>query len=802
LSIRDERRSPGQRRPRSDRHAPPIAAGEWVGGQLAAPAYVTAGEPYRVEVVLWLELPDDVVVGTEVVNPQAAVSVAQILVRTMAQPLVGPPRRPARIRVAEAALAAELRAVVPDIEVVVAPTPELHAVLAHMAAAMPASDEGDSYLENGRVPAAVVGTLFRAAEMLYRLAPWKTASDDQVLRVDIPVLGVHGACVSIIGGLGESLGFVLFPSLAGYEAFVDAGDAPRRPGLDFGTTALSLTFARGADLAPSRRREVAAHGWPVADPHAYPRVDHRDRDGLPRPLTARDVRVVAGCAQALGTLNLRHPQVFAQAPAEPVCETYTDEADLAVRVTVPYEAYDAFEVDDPSLESSRRAAPKVSRNAPCPCGSGKKYKKCCLRAGDGTAAPDQPAPIHAIDERLVLDMMRYARRRFGDAVPRAAKDFRDPESTMQLFCPWAVYGFHVEGRPIVAWYLAERGRHLPAAARDWLTAQQQAWLSVWEVLAVDPGTGITVKDLLSGEERQVHEVSGSRTLARRDAVLARVVEHAGDSVFCGSHPRPLSPAAAATVVRRLRTTLRTKGPVPVERLRDETIGRSLIARWEAAVADLDRAQAEPPQLHNTDGDPLLLTVDHFVFALTGRAELEACLGAMDHVQSPEADEPEPHFTFLRAGNAMHKSWDTTVIGRAVVTDGTLKLETNSVRRADTLRQRVETACGDRLRHRAREHADPTSPRVQAASGRVPTLPLESPEAAELLRAYKERHYADWIDQPLPVLRGQTPREAVRTKVGRERVDVLLKELENHESRLADGTRFDFGRLRAALSLEG
>ncbi|MFC1706287.1 SEC-C metal-binding domain-containing protein [Planctomycetota bacterium] len=24
---------------------------------------------------------------------------------------------------------------------------------------------------------------------------------------------------------------------------------------------------------------------------------------------------------------------------------------------------------------------KLSRNAPCPCGSGKKYKACCLRKG-------------------------------------------------------------------------------------------------------------------------------------------------------------------------------------------------------------------------------------------------------------------------------------------------------------------------------------------------------------------------------------------------------------------------------------
>ena len=30
-------------------------------------------------------------------------------------------------------------------------------------------------------------------------------------------------------------------------------------------------------------------------------------------------------------------------------------------------------------ETYRREAPKVGRNDPCPCGSGKKYKKCCGR---------------------------------------------------------------------------------------------------------------------------------------------------------------------------------------------------------------------------------------------------------------------------------------------------------------------------------------------------------------------------------------------------------------------------------------
>lgn len=32
------------------------------------------------------------------------------------------------------------------------------------------------------------------------------------------------------------------------------------------------------------------------------------------------------------------------------------------------------------VETFVRGAPKVGRNDPCPCGSGKKHKKCCLAA--------------------------------------------------------------------------------------------------------------------------------------------------------------------------------------------------------------------------------------------------------------------------------------------------------------------------------------------------------------------------------------------------------------------------------------
>ena len=56
-----------------------------------------------------------------------------------------------------------------------------------------------------------------------------------------------------------------------------------------------------------------------------------------------------------------------------------DGADLGRRLAVA-----AGAKADPATGKSRpplRAGAKISRNDPCPCGSGKKYKKCCLGAG-------------------------------------------------------------------------------------------------------------------------------------------------------------------------------------------------------------------------------------------------------------------------------------------------------------------------------------------------------------------------------------------------------------------------------------
>ena len=145
-----------------------------------------------------------------------------------------------------------------------------------------------------------------------------------------------------------------------------------------------------------------------------------------------------------------------------------------------------------------------------------------------------------------------------------------------------------------------------------------------------------------------------------------------------------------------------------------------------------------------------------------------------------------------------------VLGTVLLTKTRLEAQTLSMARADALRQRLESACPGLLRHRMREHLDPLAgPNLEAPSGRPGSdsgSRLAPEEAQELVLEYKKQHYADWADQPLPILGGKTPRDAVKSAHGRRQVDALLKDMERSEQRLQPGSAFDFSGIRDDLGL--
>nr|VFJ60250.1 MAG: hypothetical protein BECKDK2373B_GA0170837_10912 [Candidatus Kentron sp. DK] len=343
---------------------------EWIGGRVAFPVHLIDGdEPACPEVILWLESPGDLIVFHELVEhgeqcvsfDGQPVSFGNTLLAAMESPIIGRPRRPTRIRVADVVLAEEIREVAPDIEIKIAPTPELNAVIDFF---MEQAGDGidvenqQSHFQNGRISEPSVDQLFHTARRLYLAAPWKKIrSDRQVLLLDVPALEVENFCVSIIGIAGERMGLVLYPSVAGFSRFLDFlaenADGFDLDSVDMGTSMLTLNFHRATDLPQSLRHEAAKHGWPVADTNAYPLVTHYQPDRIPKPPTEREVRIVSVCAAALTDFFDKHAELLrAGYPADPFTASFTTEDGIEARLTFPDKASLPADMVDETLDDS------------------------------------------------------------------------------------------------------------------------------------------------------------------------------------------------------------------------------------------------------------------------------------------------------------------------------------------------------------------------------------------------------------------------------------------------------------------
>lgn len=132
-------------------------------------------------------------------------------------------------------------------------------------------------------------------------------------------------------------------------------------------------------------------------------------------------------------------------------------------------------------------------------------------------------------------------------------------------------------------------------------------------------------------------------------------------------------------------------------------------------------------------------------------ETDVRIAGLDSAQREPAGDDASAYTFLRPGDPPQPDGSHPVIGWIRINPDGLRIETNSQARADALRERVESACGGRLWHRAREHMDPLA--LRKGAGKTPPSPPPSPtpEQERLVAEFKARHYASWPDQPLPAL---------------------------------------------------
>jgi Protein of unknown function (DUF2384) len=111
--------------------------------------------------------------------------------------------------------------------------------------------------------------------------------------------------------------------------------------------------------------------------------------------------------------------------------------------------------------------------------------------------------------------------------------------------------------------------------------------------------------------------------------------------------------------------------------------------------------------------------------------------------------------------------------------------------ADQGRVWFESLAGDAVKFLLREVSDPKGLMSQAGPADQDASPAQSlptgmdPDMlAQAIAGAIHRSYAHWADEPIPVLGGQTPRQAIVRAAGLERVKGLLRSYEDGDAQQA------------------
>lgn len=466
---------------------------------------------------------------------------------------------------------------------------------------------------------------------------------------------------------------------------------------------------------------------------------------------------------------------------------------------------DEFEVITPIV-----APVRPGRNDPCWCGSGKKYKKCHLAADEASERPQEPGDSagEPLYEKLHRELAEISTKWRSNAdFTEASLLFwgRRPEELdtqlqselLHAFFEWYLYEFRpaATGRTLVEEYLRRRAGRLAAAERELLEAWRDARFGIWEVQRIEEGTGVELRDLLAGDQFFVHDVSCSRSVVRWDCLLGRIYRSQGRWRLAGillTVPRPLLPQLRERIERESRESGQDAAAYV----------RANSHRWPRLVEELAEERLAGLRVVNAEGDDLEFGTAYY------RIEQEAPVVAALEAAGPFEPEEEDtagvrSFAWLEQGTEGPRR----AYGHIQLRDGKLRLECNSRKRLETGRRLIEEHCGAWLRHLGdsfksfdavkKRVRDRNAPRTEAPA---PALPPEVER--EILGKMKREHYAKWVDERLPALGGQTPREAARTEEGRRDLEELLRQMENGEERARREGRvaFDLSIVRKELGM--
>ena len=456
---------------------------------------------------------------------------------------------------------------------------------------------------------------------------------------------------------------------------------------------------------------------------------------------------------------------------------------------------------------------KIGRNGPCPCGSGKKYKKCCL--GKENVSNDLLwRRLGEAYDRLSKNLMNHGRQVFGiNGFTEAIGEFflwpeEEPDEEAlamheQMFFPWYLFNWiydpdeeegeavpaGLEETTIAASYKKSKGVKLDPLEYRLIDAIEGRPFTFYEVIDCQPGIGYRIKDFFLGDVFDVKEKMGSENVKKGDILFGRLATIDSISMLFGSGSIIIRPSWKPYLIHFREWLIEEKDPITKETLTDFDF------EIREIYFDIFEKIMQPPEMQNTDGDPLrfhtlyydIESPDAAFQALRSLAAVETEEALLsDATYTDVGDIKKVEIPWTRKGYRNNPAMDSTVLGRIIIHGRKMEVEVNSDKRAETIKKEIEKRLGSRAKYKTTEIRSLESMMDEGLKKGLDagTQPgqndlMQLPEVQEQMRHILQGHWQNWVDERIPALGGKTPRQAVKTADGKESVEALLLDAERH-----------------------
>lgn len=449
---------------------------------------------------------------------------------------------------------------------------------------------------------------------------------------------------------------------------------------------------------------------------------------------------------------------------------------------------------------------KIGRNDPCICGSGKKYKNCCLKKEIRTANQNfvvmstlkqAAAWIQLNDPESTALQARIFHGNFDDLLQKVYGIAEESAHALTLYCyEWLIADGYmmVNGRAekIGKCLFEEGGPVMEREGREYLEDLVGVPLSLYQILEVNPDD-VLLKDMLSGDDSPIRAITPIVFPFLPKEIIGIRLLHRDGKAYVARGLYPFTEEDGLKLCAEISKALKANVLNEEKQSLFEIVDLPIVHNWIITFA----LQMLPQVRDARTKENIVHTVD--VFTVSDWKALIRALGECADIKA----YGDQRWDWVER----HEDGDK-LLARLGRKEDELGVYSISLGAGDLARKMIEKLAGplitfsERLTETIRERMLRRLTTPDESDLASSAFPTEIKKAAREILLRDE--YTQWLHQPVAELDNQSPLRAVKSKDWRERVIALVRDIEEREKRQAEELGYtppDLSFLRQSLGLD-